>query len=153
MHTKHFPSAKYFTNNSGQVRSILDVEVLRSSFKNLIRLANMLDQTPATDYLWIFVVYDSKRPKIQCQCKSFRGFRIYQTSSGEKPDIFGSRVLLRTSYDWNFRNRLQFLTQRFVVLCNLTKDMAYPSNRETFEPIVTEGFGSQKFSRIFFRFL
>ena len=33
------------------------------------RLATRLDQVPSTDYIWIFVVYDSNRPRDQCKRK------------------------------------------------------------------------------------
>ena len=33
------------------------------------RLVNRLDQVPATDYIWLFVVYDSNLPENQCKCE------------------------------------------------------------------------------------
>ena len=33
------------------------------------RLVNRLDHVPATDYIWLFIVYDSSLPENQCKCK------------------------------------------------------------------------------------
>ena len=80
----------------------------------------MLDQTPATDYVWIFVVYDSNRPKSQCQCKRFLvfclcGLLVAKNLTELAAEYFYERVMIGTI------------------------DMAFSSNRETFQPIVTEG--------------
>ena len=81
----------------------------------------MLDQTPATDYVWILVVYDSNRPKSQCQCKKV--LIVFDET----------RLLVAKNLT---ELAAEFFYERVMIG---TLDMAFPSNRETFQPIVTEG--------------
>jgi len=70
------------------------------------RLVNRLDQVPATDYIWLFVVYDSSRPRDEC--------KLAKALADIAAEYFYEYVMIGTI------------------------DMAYPSNRASFGPIVTE---------------
>ena len=85
------------------------------------RLVNRLDQVPATDYIWLFVVYDSSRPEDECKRK------FISCCDSNLIFVTVAKALVDIAAEYFYE---------YVMIGTI--DMAYPSNRASFGPIVTE---------------